>query len=283
MTLASMVRQVDLEPNWDTPGAREPGYIRWLTTSVGGAEGTVNTNLDNAAPSDRVVLGMMGLPAAQAQRLHSHTIAEIYVVLKGRVVSFDGNGNREVAGPLDCLYMPPGCYHATRARGDEDVEFLWLHDRQELLGSAEYPEEPVPCPEMRIVRFEDLVPYWESDRAKEVGHLRWLASWVGGASGLDLNPEVSVSSDNIALGFMGILPANKQPMRTQACAVTYFVVRGHVAAAVEGDAAGEAAALGPRDCLRVPPGEAHSLRNVGEGTAHLIWLHEELTGGVSLP
>ena len=281
--MASVVRQVDLEPNWDTPGAKEPGYIRWLTTSVGGAEGTINTNPEGAAPSDRVVLGMMGLPAAQAQRLHCHTIAEIYIVLKGRVISFDGNGNREVAGPLDCLYMPPGCYHATRARGDEDVEFLWLHDRQEPLGSAEYPEEPIPCPEMRMVRFEDLVPYWDGPRAKEVGHLRWLASWVGGAGGLDLNPEYSVPSDNIALGFMGILPANKQPMRAQACAVTYFVARGNVTVAVEGDAAGEALTLGPRDCLRVPPEEAHSIRNVGGGTAHLVWLHEEVIHGASPP
>lgn len=281
--MASVVRQVELEPNWDTPGAKEPGYIRWLTTSVGGAEGTVNTNPGKAAPSDRVVMGMMGLPAAQAQRLHSHTIAEIYVVLKGRVISSDGNGNREVAGPLDCLYMPPGCYHATRARGDEDVEFLWLHDRQEPLGSAEYPEEPVPCPEMKMVRFEDLVPSWGAHQAKEVGYLRWLASWVGGKTGLDLNPEASVSSDNIALGFMGLLPANKQPMRAQACAVAYFVVRGHVAATIEGDAAGEALTLGPKDCLYVRPGEAHSIRNVGDDTAQLVWLHEESNDEASPP
>ncbi len=275
---------MDLEPNWDTPGAKVPGSMRWLTTSVGGAEGTINTNPAKSAASDRIVLGMMGLPAAQSQLLHYHTIAEIYVVLKGRVVSFDGNGNREIAGPLDCLYMPPGCYHATRALGGEDVEFLWLHDRQEPLGVADYPEkESVPCPEMKMVRFEDLVPYWDSHLAKEAGYSRWLASWVGGKVGMVLNPGASVSSDNIALGFMGLLPANRQPMRPQPCAVTYFVARGHVAAVIEGDAAGEALTLGLKDCLRVPPGEAHSIRNVGDGTAQLVWLYEELIDGASPP
>lgn len=282
--MASVVRQIELEPNWDTPGAKEPGYMRWLTTSVGGGHGTINTNPGKAAGSDRVVAGVMGLPVAQAQRLHCHTIAEIYVVFKGRVVSFDGNGNREVAGPLDCLYMPPGCYHATRACGDEDVEFLWLHDRQEPLGVADYPEEEqVPCPQMKTVRFEDLVPSWGGHQAKEVGHLRWLASWVGATTGLDLNPGTSVSSDNIALGFMGILPANKQPMRTQACAVAYFVAQGHVVVSIGEDTAGEALTLGPKDCLYVPSGEAHSIRNVGAGTAQLVWLHEESTDGASLP
>lgn len=62
-----------------------------------------------------------------------------------------------------------------------------------------------------MVRFEDLVPYWGGHQAKEVGYLSWLASWVGGKTGLDLNPGASVPSDNISLGFMGLLPANKQP------------------------------------------------------------------------
>ncbi len=160
---------------------------------------------------------------------------------------------------------------------------MWLHDRQEPLGSPEYSDEPVPRPEMKAVRFEDLVPYWDGDRAKEVGYLRWLASWVGGKNGLDLNPEASVASDNIELGFMGLLPANKQPMRAQACAVAYFVVHGHVATTIDGDAAGEALTLGAIDCLRVPSGEAHSLGNVGDGTAQLVWLHEQVTNGTSPP
>ena len=161
---------------------------------------------------------------------------------------------------------------------------LWLHDRQQPVGEAEYPEgDLVPCPEMKMVRFDDLVPHWGGQRAKEVGYSRWLASWVGGTTGPDLNPRVSVSSDNIALGFMGIPPANRQSMRAQPCAVTYFVVRGRIAVALGEDAAEETGKLEPKDCLYVPPEEAHWIRNVGDGTAQLVWLHEELTDEAGPP
>jgi mannose-6-phosphate isomerase-like protein (cupin superfamily) len=274
--MAEVIRQVALEPTWTTLGAKEPGTIRWLTTSVGGGPGTINTHPGQAAPSDRIVLGMMGLPAAQSQRVHRHTIAEIYVILRGRVVSFDGNGGREVAGPLDCLFMPPGCFHATRALPDEDVEFLWLHDRQEPDDVAQYSDDPTPCPPMRLVRFEDLDPSWDAARAKEVGTLRWNARWVGGAG------AGSVPSETVELGLLGLQEANRLPLRAHASALSYFVVRGEVVA--EGpDVAPGPAALGPRDVLRAAAGEPHALRNVGAATALVIWVRETAGQGGDAP
>ena len=282
--MATVVRQSDLEPTWTTLGAKEPGTIRWLTTNVGGRPGTINTNPDQAAPSDLTVVGLMGLPPAQAQRVHCHTITEIYVLLKGRVVSFDGNGNREIAGPLDCLYMPPGCYHATRALADEDVEFLWLHDRQEPVGAAHYPDsDDVPCPPMHVVRFVDLAPSWEAPQAREVGFLRWLVTWVRGSSAPGVLPDGSVPNENIALGLLGILPANQQPMGALACSVVYFVAQGQVVVTLEQDGAGKATVLGSRDLLHVPAGAAHSIRNLGDDTAKLIWVHEQVVNEVGSP
>jgi mannose-6-phosphate isomerase-like protein (cupin superfamily) len=272
--VAHLVRQSELEPTWTTLGAREPGTIRWLTTSVGGGPGTINTHPTQAAPSDRIVGGLMGLPAAQSQRMHRHTVAEIYVVLRGRVVSFDSNGHRAVAGPLDCLYMPAGCYHATRALPDADVEFLWVHDRQEPVDAGDYADEPGPGPAMTVVRFDDLEPSWAARSAKEVGFLRWSATWVDGAG-----HGPSVLSDTIEMGLMGLLGANRQPTQAQPCGVVYLLVHGEVVADVDG--APRRMAVG--DCLSVAAGEQHALRNVGPDTAQVVWIHDDVGHGPLSP
>ncbi len=274
---ASVVRQTDLDPSWGAPGAKEVGTIRWLTTSVGGSEGTINTNPRKAAHSDLTVVGMMGLPAAQAQKMHCHTITEIYVVLKGRVISFDGNGNREIAGPFDCLYMPVGCYHATRALSDEDVEFLWIHDRQEPLGAAHYPDtEDIPCPPMHMLRFTDLAPSWQLSQAREVGFLRWLVTYVRGASDAEqVTADGPVTNENIALGLLGIQPGNQQPLEAAGVPLVYFVARGQVVVAFEHEGH-SAEILGPRDVLHVPAGAAHSIRNCGDSVAQLVRIQEQV-------
>jgi quercetin dioxygenase-like cupin family protein len=279
--MARLVRQVELEPTWTTLGAKEPGTMRWLTTSVGGGPGTINTHPAQAAPSAHVVAGLMGLPAAQSQRIHRHTITEIYVVLRGRVMSFDSNGHRAVAGPLDCLHTPPGCYHATRALGDADVEFLWVHDRQEPEGAGDYADAPPPGPAMQVVRFADLEPSWDAPKARDVGFLRWSVAWVGGG-GPDLERGVAVGSDTIAMGLMGLLPGNRQPRHAQPCGVVYLLARGDVVAEVE-DRDGPPQRLAVGDCLAVAAGEVHALRNVGADTAQVVWLHEQADPGATRP
>ena len=39
-----IVRFRDLEASWTTKQAREPGFMRWLVTWVGGPAGHINTN-----------------------------------------------------------------------------------------------------------------------------------------------------------------------------------------------------------------------------------------------
>jgi len=90
-----VIRDLDLEPSWDLKQAKEPGFMRSLTTWVGGPKGYINSNLDHSVISERCAVGLMRMPVGNRQPgVHVHSVTEIYVILKGQVESFDGVGNR---------------------------------------------------------------------------------------------------------------------------------------------------------------------------------------------
>jgi hypothetical protein len=100
----AVVHNRDLEPSWSVKRAKEPGFMRSLITWVGGPAGYINTNPDTAVISQNSAVGLMRMPVGNRQAgVHVHSVAEIYVILKGEVESFDGVGNTHRAGPLDCL------------------------------------------------------------------------------------------------------------------------------------------------------------------------------------
>jgi quercetin dioxygenase-like cupin family protein len=176
-----VVRFADLRATWRTPRATEAGYLRWLVSYVGGPEGHINPSPETGLLSDRYVIGLMGLPAGNRQAgLHIHTITEIYVLLRGRVESLEGDGRTLQAGPGDCLCMPRGAPHGVRAIGDEDVLLVWVHDGNERRGAARYlepGEEPPGAPAVTLIRGADLSP-----RQPEAvgGRLRTEATWLRG-------------------------------------------------------------------------------------------------------
>ena len=68
----------ELVPKWTVPGATEGGYLRWLTSWVGGPEGHINPNFGRSIVSDKTSVGFMKLMRGCRQKgVHSHTIVEV--------------------------------------------------------------------------------------------------------------------------------------------------------------------------------------------------------------
>ena len=152
-----IVRHRDLEPFWGVKRATEPGFMRSLVTWMGGPEGYINTNVAQAISSRHCAVGIMDMAVGNRQPgVHVHTMNEIYVILDGQVESIDGVGNRHIAGPLDCLFIPTGVPHGVRTIGDVDVRLLWINDDLEKWGEAVYLEGYGPHPAEREITLVEV-------------------------------------------------------------------------------------------------------------------------------
>jgi mannose-6-phosphate isomerase-like protein (cupin superfamily) len=269
-----VIRNRDLEPAWTVYRAKEPGFMRSLITWVGGPEGHVNTNRGSAVESLRGIVGLMRMPVGNRQAgVHVHSITEIYVILKGEVESFDGDGNTHRAGPMDCLYIPAGVPHGVRAVGDTDLELIWLHDAIEREGVSRYLEGSGPFPsedEVSLISFADLVPSWSGAAA---GSLSWSARWVVAAGSA---PGVSAQNALIEVG-VSVIPAwNAPPPETVDCDCTFVVMRGEAIATLQG----KPQALGRLDAFHCAAGSRYALRNPSEEALWVLWSRDlPITGG----
>ena len=260
-----IIRFRDLEPSWATKQAKEPGYMRWLVTWVGGPAGHVNTNPDTAIESRNSAVGMMYLPRGQRQSgKHVHGVTEIYVVLQGELEGFDASGHPHFAGPMDCTYIPAGCPHGVRNCGLEDVILFWVHDGIERNGTAiYYPDDHAftNAPPIEVLRFADLEPDWSDPGAKEPGTMRWSVNWVGG-QGIE-NPRVAV-------GMTVLEPGHSLPAAPLPAARLYLVAAGQGIT----DIGAGTTTLGLLDGMHVPAGDMVAIRNNGPEPLRLVWVDE---------
>ncbi|GAC1338991.1 MAG: hypothetical protein NVSMB18_06370 [Acetobacteraceae bacterium] len=263
----------DLEATWSTRQAREPGYMRWLVTWVGGPDGHINTNPGIAIESTQCAIGMMYLPRGQRQAgKHTHGVAEIYVVLDGTLEGFAATGRSHRAGPLDCTFIPAGCPHGVRNCGTDDVVLVWVHDGIERSDAAVYfPDDHQfdEVPTMDLVRFADLQPDWSAPGAREPGTMRWSVNWVGGLAGspgADLG--AAAHNDRVAVGMTVLEPGHRIPAASLAVTRFYLVIQGEAIA----DIGAGAVTLGRLDGLQIPAGEAAALRNNGPACVRLLWV-----------
>ncbi len=277
MTIAaSVIRDRDLEPSWDLKRAREPGFLRSLTTWVGGPEGCINSNLGHSAISQGCAVGLMRMPVGNRQPgVHVHSVTEIYVILKGEVESFDGVGRVHRAGPLDCLHIPAGVPHGVLAVGDEDLELIWLHDAIERLGVSVYLEGDGPFPaerEVELILFRDLRPGQYASGAAAAGSAGdWSVSWVAGPDGSpNHNPGLAAPNGRIGVGLAGVMPGGRLDPHRHGGAALRIVLDGRGVALV----GGEAVELGPLDALYCPPTDLRGISNAADEPLRVLWVDE---------
>jgi mannose-6-phosphate isomerase-like protein (cupin superfamily) len=268
-----IVRFRDLEPTWTTKQAKEPGFMRWLVTWVGGPVGHINTNPGTAVESTQHAVGMMYLPRGQRQAgKHTHGVTEIYVVLQGELEGFDASGQPHRAGPMDCTYIPPGCPHGVRNCGLDDVILIWVHDGIERNGAAVYyadDHEFTNAPAIELVRFADLQPDWSASGARTPGTMRWSVNWVGNQRDLhNHNAAIAIHNAKIGIGLTVLEPGHSNPAEVLPVSRLYLIVEGEAIT----DAGGHITTLGRLDGLHLPVGETARLRNNGPQPLRLLWV-----------
>jgi quercetin dioxygenase-like cupin family protein len=243
----AVVRFGSLEPRWTTSRATEPGFFRWLVSYLGGPPGHVNPSPESGITSDGAVVGVMGIPAGNRQHgFHTHTVAEIYVVLRGSLRS-RGPRTDHLAGELDCIVIPAGVAHGVEAVGDSDAVFLWLHDAVEPAGTAVYYDsldDPPPTgDEIRLVSWKSL-PVTRDDT--EGGYVQTRRTWLDGGLGIESLELAAASRSRTALAAAPV-----------------------VAVVVAGGARCGDAELGLLDAVVVPPGSEHWFSAGPLAPAHL--------------
>ncbi|KAK4938720.1 hypothetical protein LTR10_020903 [Elasticomyces elasticus] len=271
-----------LEEQWHVPGAREPGFMRWLKSWVGGPAGYVNPNKQAAVINENFVVGMMNLFKGQQQKgLHYHSVTEIYVILTGELESYDGKGEKTYAGPMDCIYIPAGVPHGVRNSGDSDCELIWVHDGIEKIGTSVYYMDGIVTgpPQVDIIsmaRWTDLQHHINAPMGDRDGFSPNLVSWVAGSAPgqLNYNRDIAVPSDKVAIGMTCLKAGQSVPLLKGGVGYCYVVMDG--AATFKGgqkedDAAQRVTRL---DGVWVPKGTPHKVTNHGQRDLQLMWVQE---------
>ena len=262
----------DLEPTWSTHRAREPGFMRWLVTWVGGPAGHINTNPGVALQSSRCAIGLMCLPRGQRQSgKHIHSVTEIYIILEGTLEGFDASGQPHRAGPMDCTVIPAGCPHGVRNCGMDDVLLVWVHDGIEADGVSAYFPDDHPfgdVPTIEVVRFADLLADRFAPGACEPGMMRLSVNWVAGLAGSpDPDGGGALSNDRVAVGVTVLEPGQRILVGKMDVTRFYLVTEGEAIV----DLQAGAAKLARLDGIQFPAGEPIALRNNGTGGLSLLW------------
>lgn len=114
-----------------TPGAKRagPGEYLFNLASVNHILGGPDYSTANGAcvEGDRMIVGLMRMPAGTGAEAHSHPNEQWIYILEGTFHASIG-GQQVEAGPGSVLYVPADVVHSGKAGAARDVVFFTVKD-----------------------------------------------------------------------------------------------------------------------------------------------------------
>lgn len=134
----TLIRYNGLEPDWSLPRAKEPEFMRWRTTYVGGNTGFENYNPDLSVTNDNIYIGLHTLLPAQKDVPYETDQGEIRVVLDGKVVISEGSMKGTELQHLDSAFFHSGQSVSLRNHGKASARMLVVTEAPRCLANIRY-------------------------------------------------------------------------------------------------------------------------------------------------
>jgi quercetin dioxygenase-like cupin family protein len=119
-----------------TPGAKraEPGEFLFELAKVNHILGGPDYSTANGAcvEGDRMIVGLMRMPAGTGAQPHSHPNEQWIYILEGSLIGTVGDQTIE-AKPGSLIYIPANTVHSVKVKPDADVLFFTVKDASHSL------------------------------------------------------------------------------------------------------------------------------------------------------
>ncbi len=224
---------------------------------VAGGKGTLHGEFsftrDTALEQDAIKeIGWMTLKSGDSVGTHQHKDNEdAYLIISGKGIFTDGNGNSREVGPGDMTIARPGQSHGLSNPHEEDLVFLDIIAKNDKADLKAISNNPAP-------------QYFPSNKLFEKNVEKAGKTGVGTLYG-KFAFRREAATDDQAIKEIGLMTLKKgdsiglHPHTNNED--TYIIISG---TGIFTDSNGVETSVGPKTITIARPGESHGLRNEGE-------------------